>query len=106
VITDVVSSQGVPTRPDDYTGERADLAGKAGCAWLLPSPGMFETEAGTQVMMYCAGSKPVEVFFSNPDLLWANDHPRSRYGQVSLMACILRLDLPGLAAPHGGVICL
>ncbi|KAI8467209.1 MAG: HAD-superfamily hydrolase [Monoraphidium minutum] len=27
------------------------------------------------------GSRPVAVYFSNPDLLWANDHARPRFGQ-------------------------
>jgi len=30
------------------------------------------------------GVSPVELIFSNPDLLFANDHPRNRLGQVGL----------------------
>lgn len=28
-----------------------------------------------------AGSQPVQLFFSNPDLVWATDYPRPRFGQ-------------------------
>ena len=28
------------------------------------------------------GTPPVEVYFSNPDLLWANEFPTPRFGQV------------------------
>jgi hypothetical protein len=29
-----------------------------------------------------AGATPVELYFSNGDMLWANEHPRSRLGQA------------------------
>ncbi|GAB4814223.1 hypothetical protein N2152v2_001269 [Parachlorella kessleri] len=31
---------------------------------------------------------PVEVFFSNPDLLWANEFPTPRFGQGAFAACL------------------
>jgi HAD superfamily hydrolase (TIGR01456 family) len=31
---------------------------------------------------------PVEIFFSNPDLLWANQHPAPRFGQGAFKACV------------------
>lgn len=31
---------------------------------------------------------PVEVFFSNPDLLWANEHSVARFGQGTFAACL------------------
>jgi len=34
------------------------------------------------------GSSPVEVYFSNPDLLWANEHPRPRFGQGAFAAAL------------------
>lgn len=31
---------------------------------------------------------PVKVYFSNPDLLWANEHSVSRFGQGAFAACL------------------
>lgn len=31
---------------------------------------------------------PVAVYFSNPDLLWANEHPSPRFGQGAFAACV------------------
>jgi HAD superfamily hydrolase (TIGR01456 family) len=31
---------------------------------------------------------PVEVFFSNPDLLWANEHSVARFGQGAFAVCL------------------
>ena len=33
-------------------------------------------------------SKPVEIFFSNPDVLWANEHSAPRFGQGAFKACV------------------
>lgn len=44
-----------------------------------------------QTFLLYPGSSPVEVIFSNPDLLWANEHPVSRFGQVGAA---------GAAQPH------
>lgn len=35
-----------------------------------------------------ADTPPVEVYFSNPDLVWANDHPVPRFGQGAFAACV------------------
>lgn len=35
-----------------------------------------------------AGSSPIPVYFSNPDLLWANEHPRPRFGQGAFAAAL------------------
>ncbi|PSC67257.1 HAD-superfamily subfamily IIA hydrolase [Micractinium conductrix] len=34
------------------------------------------------------GTPPVEVYFSNPDLLWANEFPTPRFGQGAFSACL------------------
>ncbi|KAL4440223.1 hypothetical protein ABPG75_003224 [Micractinium tetrahymenae] len=34
------------------------------------------------------GTPPPEVFFSNPDLLWANEFPQPRFGQGAFSACL------------------
>lgn len=39
------------------------------------------SEGSNTAAAAAADGAPVEVFFSNPDLLWANSHPRSRLGQ-------------------------
>ena len=31
---------------------------------------------------------PVDVYFSNPDLLWANEHPSPRFGQGAFATCV------------------
>eukprot|EP00798_Chlamydomonas_sp_ICE-L_P004388 gene4388-14514_t len=48
------------------------------------------------------GSSPVQVFFSNPDLLWANEFPRSRFGQGAFAAalCALYKEVTGRPLPH------
>jgi HAD superfamily hydrolase (TIGR01456 family) len=35
-----------------------------------------------------ANTPPIEIFFSNPDLLWANEHPAPRFGQGAFKACV------------------
>lgn len=35
-----------------------------------------------------ANTPPIEIFFSNPDLLWANQHPAPRFGQGAFKACV------------------
>ncbi|GBF99769.1 hypothetical protein Rsub_12397 [Raphidocelis subcapitata] len=37
------------------------------------------------------GSSPTEFHFSNPDLLWANEHPRPRFGQGAFAAALSAL---------------
>jgi HAD superfamily hydrolase (TIGR01456 family) len=39
------------------------------------------------------GTAPVEVVFSNPDLLWASDHPAPRLGQGGFAACMEALHI-------------
>lgn len=34
------------------------------------------------------GAPPVPIFFSNPDLLWANEHPAPRFGQGAFKAAL------------------
>jgi hypothetical protein len=45
------------------------------------------------------GSSPVEVFFSNPDLLWANEHPRPRFGQGAFAAALEALHRQTTGGP-------
>jgi len=35
-----------------------------------------------------ADTPRIEIFFSNPDLLWANQHPAPRFGQGAFKACV------------------
>jgi ribonucleotide monophosphatase NagD (HAD superfamily) len=37
------------------------------------------------------GSPPVDVFFSNPDLLWANEFAKPRFGQGAFAAALSTL---------------
>ncbi len=36
-----------------------------------------------------AGAPPVQLYFSNPDLLWANEFPRSRFGQGAFAHAVM-----------------
>ncbi|KXZ41884.1 hypothetical protein GPECTOR_252g631 [Gonium pectorale] len=49
-----------------------------------------------------AGSPPVKLYFSNPDLLWANEFPRPRFGQGAFAHMVLSLHsrLTGGGRPH------
>ncbi|PNH09146.1 hypothetical protein TSOC_004266 [Tetrabaena socialis] len=38
-----------------------------------------------------AGAPPVKLIFSNPDLLWANDFPKNRFGQGAFAHMVLSL---------------
>lgn len=44
----------------------------------------------------------IPIYFSNPDLLWANEHPTPRFGQGAFKAALegLYLQLTGLPLPH------
>jgi HAD superfamily hydrolase (TIGR01456 family) len=42
---------------------------------------------------------PVEVFFSNPDLLWANEWPAPRFGQGAFGACLAALHAAAAGRP-------
>lgn len=45
---------------------------------------------------------PVPIHFSNPDLLWANQHPDPRFGQGAFKAALetLYAHMTGLPLPH------
>ena len=49
---------------------------------------------------------PVDVYFSNPDLLWANEFSQPRLGQGGFAACLealhLKVGLGGRAEEGGG----
>ncbi len=45
-------------------------------------------ESNSLLLPPTPGSSPVEVYFSNPDLLWANEHPRPRFGQGAFAAAL------------------
>ncbi|GFR50889.1 hypothetical protein Agub_g13180 [Astrephomene gubernaculifera] len=49
-----------------------------------------------------AGAPPVKLIFSNPDLLWANEFPRSRFGQGAFAHMLLSIysRLTAGARPH------
>ena len=36
-------------------------------------------------------SQAVQVYFSNPDVLWANEHPAPRFGQGAFAAALRAL---------------
>ncbi|WIA28754.1 hypothetical protein OEZ86_011287 [Tetradesmus obliquus] len=48
------------------------------------------------------GSQPVQLFFSNPDLVWATDYPRPRFGQgaFSTMLAAVHSRLTGTPLPN------
>eukprot|EP00877_Chromochloris_zofingiensis_P014983 jgi/Chrzof1/9739/Cz04g14030.t1 len=48
------------------------------------------------------GSKPIELYFSNPDLLWANEHTRPRFGQGAFAQALeaLHRELTGSPLPN------
>lgn len=48
-----------------------------------------------------AGSQPVQLYFSNPDLVWATDYPRPRFGQGAFSA-MLQAVHSRLAGGQGG----
>lgn len=50
-----------------------------------------------------ADAPPVELYFSNPDLLWANDHPRSRFGQGAFAEALTCLLQRVAGRPHPAV---
>ena len=41
----------------------------------------------------------MEVYFSNPDLLWANEHPVPRFGQGAFAAALDALHRHATGAP-------
>lgn len=66
------------------------------------------TESTKCDLMHCigsgayAGSKPIELYFSNPDLLWANEHTRPRFGQGAFAQALeaLHRELTGSPLPN------
>lgn len=50
----------------------------------------------------CAGSHPVAVYFSNPDLLWAAQYSRPRFGQGAFSTALdaLHRQVTGTPLPN------
>lgn len=48
------------------------------------------------------GAPPVQLFISNPDMLWANEFPTSRFGQGAFAAILqtLHREVTGVDLPH------
>jgi hypothetical protein len=46
-----------------------------------------------------SGSPEVQVIFSNPDLLWANEHPQPRFGMVGLEKALVESFFVGGGLP-------
>lgn len=48
------------------------------------------------------GAEPVQLYFANPDMLWANEFPTPRLGQGAFAACIKLLyrEVTGRELPH------
>jgi ribonucleotide monophosphatase NagD (HAD superfamily) len=75
---DVVTSHGVVLEAASGTGERSGSG----------SGGSSSNSSSNGSGLPPPGSAPVPVYFSNPDVLWANECPRPRLGQGAFAAAL------------------
>ncbi|GLC44804.1 hypothetical protein PLESTB_001212300 [Pleodorina starrii] len=83
----------VMTDPDDWYRDAQLICD------VLTGAGVATRSAGAAA---ASGAPPVKLVFSNPDLLWANEFPKNRFGQGAFAHMTLSLfaRLTGGARPH------